>query len=359
MRIILTLMLSFTAVYAATQPGGSAPKNPMFSPDGAKAAANAVVPRTADPVALQVVDDYLKASGTKTTYKGIETRYERFYVNKHAPTGITKAMFERYLKKPYMIREHWDMDMKIADKKLDVLQIYNSKTGEGWTRMMGFVDRLKGKMIHQLMHDKFLDDFFMHWKQDGYALKYRGDGEVNGDPCHVVDVYHATSKEPIRYFFSKKTQLMSKRIWKANTRNGIVSNELYFLEWRKAKDLKNPDRWIMFPFKHERFEEKNLVMEREFEEIKVNPPLGDALFGRPDGPIFDPDEIRKKNQAEQKPKEEKKAPWMKRKKRVIPENNTGGDAKKPEEGKTPAKTDKPAEATEKASEATEKSAADK
>ena len=143
-----------------------------------------------------------------------------------------------------MVREDWDLDVKVGEQKLSVIQVFDGK--KGWTKMMGFVSPLDGKMIHMLVHDKYIDDFFMHWKSDGFSLKYRAEGEVDNKPCHVIDVYPALGTQTSRYFFDKKTKLLTKKQWRSESPQGPVRNEIFFLEWRKVKDLKDAEKGAWF-----------------------------------------------------------------------------------------------------------------
>ncbi len=294
-------------------------------------------PRTADPKALEAVNAYLKATAPDNAYSGIVDRYEQFKVLRHSPTNITTAVFTRYMKRPYKIREQWKLDVKFGDENtLNVLQVFNGK--QGWTKMMNYVDEIKGKSLHQLMHNKFIDDFFMHWKQDGYSLVYRGDGTVNDEACDVVDVYHATGTQRLRFFFSKKSHLKLKKQWDEKTRTGEAKSELFFSEWRKVKDLKNPGKWIHYPFKQETYQNGNLTMEREHLNIKLNSGLGDELFERPEGETYSAEKIKKQlteKQKEGKEDEKEKLPWVQRKKRNTDKEDSSSEetTKTPEEAK--------------------------
>ena len=229
-----------------------------------------IKPRSADPEALKVVQAYLKAIGGVEALRSIKDRYEKFQVSQYSTTGKNEGIFQRYLKWPNMVREDWHIDVQVGDQSLEVIQIFNGKTGEGWTKMMGFVSPLDNKMIYTLTWDKYLDDFFMHWKEDGYCLKFRSDkGEVDGEPCYVVDVYPPFGNQPWRYFFSKKTHLIVKKQWRSDTPEGPMRNELFFSEWRKVPNPKAPDKPILVAFKQEQYTEGNLKIQREFLEVRI------------------------------------------------------------------------------------------
>ncbi len=287
-----------------------------------------VKPRTADPKALAVVEAYLKAIGGVEALRSIADRYEKFQVARHSPTGKTLVIFERYLKRPNMVREDWDVDVKIGDEPLRVVQIYNGKTGEAWTKMLGYVSPLDNKMVYMLTWDKYLDDFFMHWKEDGFCLKYRsGEGEVDGEPCDVIDVYPPYGNQVWRYFFSKKTHLLVKKQWRSDTPEGPVRNEVFYSEWRKVPNPKAPDKPILVPFKHEQYTDGNLTVQRDFLQVKINSGLSDDLFKRPEGPLF----TGRIQKGKKKQPDKKKAlpPW-KRKRRILPKGI------KPKNEKAPA-----------------------
>lgn len=278
-------------------------------------------PRTADAESQAAVDAYVKAVGGLEAFAAIQDRYERFNVIRHNPTGETTAVFERYHKRDNMVREDWHMAVPVGDQAtLEVLQTYSGKTGEGWTKMMGFVSPLDAKMIYMLVWDKYIDDFFVSWRQDGYALKYRGEGEVQKRMCHTVDVYPPTGGAESRFFFDKETGLLLKKQWRTDGQQGPVRSEVFFGEYRKVKDMKDPDRVIQYPFRQDQHEDGDLIMSREYIEIKLNSGISDEIFGRPDGPIWESPIGRdeKKDKAEEKKGGDAKAPWKKDAKRIVP-----------------------------------------
>jgi hypothetical protein len=252
------------------------------------------------------------------------------------------------MKLPSMVREDWDMDVKVGDEKLKVLQVYNGKTGEGWTKMMGYVAPLEGNMVYMLTWDKYLGDFFLTWKEDGYSIKYRsGEGSVDNEPCHVVDVYTPTGTQEHRYFFSKESGLLLKKQWRSDSQDGPVRSELFFSEYRKVNNQKDPSKPIQFAFRREQLADGALSMEREFIEVRLNSGLSDSIFGRPEGPIFKGrvNQGQKKEGEAGKAKKEKKKlpPWL-QKRRIVPKG-VKGKATPPKAPKSaPEKTDaKPAE----------------
>ncbi len=330
----------FMLILAAPCLAGAPVRSPaVVSPSTPKAKAtpgaakDRPAPRSADPQAEEVINAYLKAVGGRDALAAIEDRYEKFEVGRHNPTGKTVAIFERYLKNPGMVREDWDMDVKVGDEKLQVIQIYNGLTGEGWTKMMGYVAPLEGNMIYMLTWDKYLGDFFLTWKADGYSLKYRsGEGSVDDEPCHVVDVFTPTGTQEYRYFFSKKSGLLLKKQWRSDSQEGPVRSELFYSEYRKVNNQRNPDKPILFPFRREQLADGALSMEREFIEIRLNSGLSDDIFARPPGPIFKgrvnqgtkKDDDAKKTT---KPKKKKKLPPWLQKRRIVPKGVKGKEVK--------------------------------
>ncbi len=307
-------------------------------------------PRTADAESLAAVDAYVKAVGGIATFAAIQDRYERFNVIRHNPTGETKAVFERYFKRANSVREDWHMDVPVGDQPtLEVLQTYSGVTGQGWTKMMGYVSPLDPKMIYMLVWDKYIDDFFVSWQRDGYALKYRGEGEVQKRTCHTIDVYPPAGGTESRYFFDKETGLLLKKHWRTDSQDGPVRSELYYGEYRKVKDMKDPERVIQYPFRQDQHEDGDLIMSREYVEIKINSGISDEIFGQPDGPIFDGPIGRndQKDKAVEKKGEEVKAPWKKDAKRIVPkgagDEGAAKDAPK-ESGAAPAAPSAPAPA---------------
>lgn len=331
MKAALSLLLAAVGIGAAGEPAAA---------PGAAARESTPAPRSADPKAVEVVNAYLEAIGGRDALTAIQDRYEKFRVVRHEQMGGTRAIFERYLKRGGHVREDWHIDVAVADKpSLDVVQVYNAETREGWTKMWNFVSPLDARMIHMLVWDKFIDDFFMHWEQDGYALTYRGEGEVETRPCHVIDVYHATLKQRSRFFFDASSALLLKKQWTAANPEGPVRNERYYLEYREVKAVGGIEKPLKFSFKQEQLEEGDLVMEHEFLDLRINSNLSASIFARPEGEVFvapDPAALRKKAEGD-KPKEAE-APWMK-KKRITPKAPGTEDAPP---GGAPAEIEAPA-----------------
>jgi hypothetical protein len=72
-------------------------------------------------------------------------------------------------------------------------------------------------MLCLFVWGKYIDDFFINWKQDRYSLRYRnGDGEVNKEPCDVIDCYDAYGTLVGSYFFSKRTSYLLKKAWRTD-----------------------------------------------------------------------------------------------------------------------------------------------
>ncbi len=303
-------------------------------------------PRTADEKSLAVVEAYVKAVGGPAAFAAIQDRYERFNVIRHSPTGETKAVFERYLKRNNMVREDWHLDVAVGDApKLDVIQTYSSKTGLGWTRMMTFVSPLDAKMIYMLVWDKYIDDSFISWKEDGYALKYRSEeGLVDKRPCHVLDVFPPAGGTEARYFFDKENGLLLKKQWRTDSPDGPVRSELFFGEYRKVKDLKDANRTILYPFRQDQQEDGDLVMTREYVEIKLNSGITDDVFDRPEGDDFKGPvgQNEKKEDESGKKKGDVKAPWMKDGKRIVPKGGADSAPKAPTTPLMPAPPAPPA-----------------
>jgi hypothetical protein len=333
------LLLAVTSLFAAEPSSPVAPVAPAApaAPAAAPAAADKEkpVPRTADPESEAAIEGYLKAIGGRDALLAIEDRYDKFEVARHSATGKTPALFERYMKRPNKVREDWDVGVPVGDQKLEVLQTYDGK--EAWTRVMGKVSPLEGNMIYMLVWDKHIDDFFMNWKRDGYSLKYRSaEGDVNKEPCHVIDVYTATGTQEARYFFSKKTNLLLKKQWRADSQEGPVRSELLFTEYRRVNNPKAPDKPIQFPFKHETLQDGTLTMEREYLEVRLNSGLSDEIFGRPPGELWtgrvEPDK-KDDDKGGETPKKDKEPPWKDRK-RIVPK---GAETPPAGEGSTPPK----------------------
>lgn len=279
----------------AQQPSGASPGTspPAVQPGSPLPQA---VDRTSDPEAIAIVDAYLKAIGGVETLSKIKDKTTKFRNLKHAANGVTEAELNLYQKDGPLIREEWDIKgFDIKGEKLAFVQIYNGEMEEGWVQMLGTVSALDGRTLQVFVWDKYLDDFFAHWKDDGYTLKMGGQGiapaEVLGEElaCDVVQVADFTGRQSQRYFFSKKDGLLVKKEWQDAGTNprAAVKKEQYYRMYRDIGFSDGSGLSIKFPVRLEIYQDGDLDTERIFTLVKFNSNLSAELFGKPEGKPFE------------------------------------------------------------------------
>ncbi len=280
-----------------------------------------------DPMAVQVIDRYLDSIGGSETLAAIANRVERFNNKKLTPTGETVMKMSRYLARPVMIREEWElpgMGITKDNEPLRFVQIYDGE--QAWVKAMGYVSSLTGKTLTVFVWDKHIDDFFTGWQDNGWTAKYVGPAEVAGRAVEVIELLSFAGNQKVRYTFSSDDGLLVSKSWSEGTPPNLIQKEVTFDEYLKIRFKDNPERWVRHATTHRIFENGELALEKVYTEIILNGGLAGDTFSRPDGPEYDPAEIQKRNAeagaaagaAAEKPKDEKKPVWEKPKPKPKP-----------------------------------------
>lgn len=284
-----------------------------------------------DQQAIDVIESYLAAIGGRETLSSIQDRVERFDNKKLTPTGETVMKMSRYLARPVMIREEWElpgMGITKDNEPLSFTQVYNGE--EAWVKAMGFVSSLTGKTLTVFVWDKHIDDFFMTWKENGWTAKYVGEAEASGKPVQVIDLLSFAGNQRVRYTFSKEDGLLVSKTWAEGQQPARIRKEVFFDDYLKIRFRNDPNKWVQHARTQRIFENGELTLEKLYTGITLNGGLPASTFGRPDGPDYDPAEIAKrqgqndgKNPAS-KPaeKEEKKKPVWETPKKPSPKKPT-------------------------------------
>ena len=240
-----------------------------------------------DQAAEAVVARYLEAIGGKDVLALVKDRMAKFRNIKYSATGETEAVIALYLKRGHKYREEWEIKgFKIKDAPLAFTQVYNGELQEGWVKMLGTVSPLEGRTLSVFVWDKQVDDFFLHWKEDGYGLKMIGQGLVDDDAADIVEVSDFTGRQKIRYFFSKKTALLLKKEWFDTSGKQTVKKEQFYKLYRSIKFKDKSNHALKFPLKVEIHVDGDLDTQRQYTDIQYNQNLKDALFAKPEGIPF-------------------------------------------------------------------------
>lgn len=238
-----------------------------------------------DPKAVEVIERYIDAIGGKELLDAIKDKTVTFETIKHAPAGETTAKLKLFLKRDFKIREEWDLPgFQISDKPLKFVQVYNGF--DGWVQMFGTISPLEGRTLSIFVWDKPIDDFFLHWKENGYSITYVNADTLDGEPVDVIQTsdFHARSK--IRYVFSQKTGLLLKKEWRDEDPKGLIQKSNHYLNYRKIPFTDDPAKGVHVALHQKIFTRDNLDTERKFIEISFNSGLRDAIFERPPGELF-------------------------------------------------------------------------
>lgn len=257
-------------------------------------------PRKSDPQAVAIVDAYLKALGGKDVLSAIQDRTTKFMNIKSQATGDTKVEINLYMKKmadyALGIREEWDVkDFDIQGMPLAFTQIYNGKINEGWVLMLETVSSLDGKTLQVFVWDKFIDDFFMNWEDNGYTLTLAGQGLVSAEilgkevACDIVLATDFSGRQTTRYYFSKDSGLLVKKEWQdaSTSPRGTVKKEQYYKEYRELGFLDNSGHSLKFALRLEIYMDGDLDTVRRYTNVLFNSGLSDKLFEKPEGKPFE------------------------------------------------------------------------
>ncbi|MFN0057365.1 MAG: hypothetical protein ACKVX7_02815 [Planctomycetota bacterium] len=300
----LAALVMFSAMISAQTPPAP-PTVPPALPETAKPSDGAAKPTPPaakkienDPKAIEVVDKYLQAIGGKDLLLAIKDRETRFVNKKFSPTGVTEMKMQQFFKRTGRLREEWElpgMGLTKNDEPLTFLQVYDGE--KAWVKTMGAVSPLGGKTLLVFVWDKPIDDQFVTWSEDGYTLRYIGTDTVDSVVVDVIETIAFASQQRMRYSFSQADGLLLKKEWTEPGASGVLRKEVYFGQYRAIPFNDSPDKKIKFALVHKIFEDGELNLEREYQQIAINKGLKDELFSRPDGPDFDEQRRKQGNPA--------------------------------------------------------------
>jgi len=254
------------------------------------------VKRTSDPQAVAIVDNYLKAVGGKDVLSKLKDRATKFRNIKHSATGETVAEINLLLKDGIFFREEWEIKgFDIKGEPLAFIQIYNGEEQEGWVHMMGTVSSLDGRTLQVFVYDKYMDDFFLHWEEDGYVLTLAGQGLVSKEQygeehaCDIVLVSDFSGRQAHRFFFSKTNGLLIKKEWQDAGQNPKqpVNREQFFKRYVDLPFMDGSGLQVKFALRHEVYMDGDLDTERVYTSVVFNSNLSPKLFEKPAGVPFD------------------------------------------------------------------------
>jgi hypothetical protein len=271
------------AVSAPAAPGAKvAAPAPAAVAGGEKKAAN-------HPKAIEIINRYLDALGGPKVLETVTDRVQKFRNTKHAASGDTVAALNQYIKKgeklTIKVREEWDIEkVEIKGNPLSFTQVYNGS--DGWVQMFGTVSPLEGRTLGLFVWDKYLDDSFCHWQEDGYTVDYIGPGTVDNEAAEIIEVTDFAGARKERYFFSKDSGLLLKKEWKEQGQNGLAKKEIAYKKYNKIPFGDGSSNKLNFALLHQVFEDGDLDTTREFTEVKINSGLKDTIFDRPPGEEF-------------------------------------------------------------------------
>lgn len=273
--LVLPLLVSTSFAQDATKPPVPAPPAPA-------------APKN-DPAAVATVDKYLQAIGGKDSLKAITDKVTKFVNKKFTPTDVQEMRMSRFLKRDLKIREEWELTgltlSSDSNEPLVFTQVYNGDTA--WVKTMGVVQSLQGKTLTVFVWDKYIDDYFMQWEQDGYTLSALPAAEIRGKTANVVEATAFAGGQKVRYYFGSDDGLLIKKEWTEPTGRGLTKKEVFYADYLQVRFRNDREKWIKMAANEKIFEDNELVLEKVFSEIVINGGLDDKIFERPDGPTYE------------------------------------------------------------------------
>ncbi|MDE0959749.1 MAG: hypothetical protein OSB09_03125 [Planctomycetota bacterium] len=254
-----------------------------------------------EPAALEVIQRYLDAIGGRETLLSIADRVERFKNKKIDPTSETVMKMARFLKRTgegvLMIREEWQLPglgLTKNNEPLTFVQVYDGE--KAWVKAMGAVSPLAGKTLIVFVWDKHIDDFFITFEENGYIASLKEDGEVLGTPCKTVELKAFAGNQVLTYAFSSDDGLLLSKTWSEGQAPAVVKKEVFFSEYTRIRFSDDRARWVKTATTKKIFEDGELSLEQNYDEIALNAGVSSTKFGRPEGRSFD--EVRREREAE-------------------------------------------------------------
>jgi hypothetical protein len=244
--------------------------------------------RKSDARAQEIVERYLSAIGGRKALDAIRDRRQEFTNEKLSPTGSTSSRIALSLKSGWRMREEWEIKgFKVKDETLSFTQIYDG--AQGWVAMFGTVSPLEGKTLSVFVWEKHLDDFFLHWKEDGYSLKHSGKGAVDGEPAELVEVTDFSGRYTSTYAFSKKDGLLLEREWTplyetTTSRSGKKTQR--YKKYTSVAFADGSGHKLLVPLEAEILVDGELDTRRTYSRVEINKGLADELFNKPEGKPF-------------------------------------------------------------------------
>ncbi|MDE0957784.1 MAG: hypothetical protein OSB12_04035 [Planctomycetota bacterium] len=259
-----------------------------------------------EPAALEVIQKYLDAVGGRETLLSISDRVEIFKNKKIDPTNETVMKMARFLKRTgdgvLMIREEWQLPglgLTKNNEPLTFVQVYDGE--KAWVKAMGAVSPLAGKTLIVFVWDKHIDDFFISFAENGYIASLKDDGEILGTPCKVVELKAFAGNQVLNYAFSIDDGLLLSKTWSEGQAPAVVKKEVFYSEYTRIRFSDDRNRWVKVPTTKKIFEDGELSLEQNYDEIALNAGVSSTKFGRPEGRSFD--EVRREREAERAAKE--------------------------------------------------------
>ncbi len=276
---------------------------------------------TSEPEAVAVIDRYLESVGGKNRLKSIQDRVERFRNKKIEPTNETIMKMSRFLKRndgALMIREEWQLPglgLTKNNEPLNFVQVYDGE--KAFVKAMGAVSPLAGKTLIVFVWDKHIDDFFCTFSDNGYIAKVAADDVVLGKACKVVELNSFAGNQRMLFAFSDEDGLLLRKTWQEGQAPAVITKEVFYEDYTRIRFSDDRNQWIKTPISKKIFEDGELSLEVNFDEITLNAGISSNIFGRPDGRSFE--EVRR----------EREAARAKEKEGVAGGDAAEGDEKKP------------------------------
>ena len=227
----------------------------------------------------EIINRFLEVTGRKDGLKNVNSIYiKRSIYNRD--TGVTSYLVS-YIKRPDIVRLEWisasgEKTIRAYDGKKAWTAKYDPET-DSLTGVKGippdtplFIVFFKNVNIDNNFYGQFVD-----YSEKGSSAEFAGKETIDGKEMYHVKMFREKD-HAVHYYFDASTGLIYKH-WELDEQ-GRTHSSLY-LDYRKAGD-------ILIPFTHINTgplrDDPEVVIEEKNLEVKMNIPLSDSLFIKPE-----------------------------------------------------------------------------
>ncbi len=228
------------------------------------------LPEKSDPIAEQLFATSVKAMGgpDAITYDSLSSKIL-------LSRGPHRVNMDYYYKRPNKALMNVWKKADIGNEMFKVSTGYDGTTA--WTfdesEEKPFPQKIGGEKEKEIKEMASADDLLLTYKEKGCVLEYLGAVNNRKQKNYLVKLYHPDGRTEY-FYFHPKNYLITRRGNKQMQMGTPVNVDTYVVKYDKIDN-----KWV--PVKYEIAYEDEVVMTMEFSNIKLNPPLNDAMFEMP------------------------------------------------------------------------------